>query len=204
MDKDQLARRQRRIRFRVDPTLFMLTAQRKKVSRRRRSRSRLRRVGESRARRRTDEEIEKARNILLANFYRRSERQRARQPDRHLRSLLRRLPQLFNAADDYRKVTKEDVRRARKNISSRRTAPWRRSCREKAGPESGAQRRKAVAVGSGQCSKKREESDWSLRSSVRVFRCVATRMTLAVRFNARERCSPAPVASATFEPLSRR
>jgi predicted Zn-dependent peptidase len=90
-----------------------------------------------------DQEVEKAKNILLANFYRsiKTISGRANQIGTY-EVFFGDYQKLFNAAEDYRKVTKEDVRRvAQKYFADKnRTVATLIPEKEETQPTAGAQK----------------------------------------------------------------
>jgi len=114
VDKDQLALVVNGdYDFAFDPTLFMLTAQPKEgVAPEAVENAIYEEFGKIERESVTDQEIEKAKNILLANFYRQIKtiNGRANQIGTY-EVFFGDYRKLFNAADDYKKVTKADVQR---------------------------------------------------------------------------------------------
>jgi len=114
VDKDQLALVVNGdYDFAFDPTLFMLTAQPKEgVAPESVEKAIYEEFGKVERESVTDQEIEKAKNILLANFYRQIKtiNGRANQIGTY-EVFFGDYRKLFNAADDYKKVTKADVQR---------------------------------------------------------------------------------------------
>ena len=143
VDEDQLAISvEADYEFAFDPTLFLITAQPKEgVEARAVERvmyEELDRVKKDLAR---DEEIEKAKNILLANFYRsiRTISGRADQIGRY-EVFFGDHKKLFSAADDFRKVAKEDVRRVAQKYFADRNRTVATLVPENEGPQSEGQK----------------------------------------------------------------
>jgi zinc protease len=114
VDKDQLAIAiDSNLEFAFDPTLFMVIAQPKAgVATEAVERAIYDEFGKTRSQPVTDQEIAKAKNILLANFYR--EMKTISDRANTLGSyevFFGDYRKLFDAAQEYNKVTKEDVRR---------------------------------------------------------------------------------------------
>ncbi len=123
VDKDQLALVVNGdYDFAFDPTLFLLTAQPKEgVAPESVEKAIYEEFGKVERESVTDQEIEKAKNILLANFYRQIKtiNGRANQIGTY-EVFFGDYRKLFNAADDYKKVTKADVQRvAQKYFSAK-------------------------------------------------------------------------------------
>ena len=114
VDKDQLAIEiTGDIDFAFDPTLFMISAQPKEgIAPEAVEKAVYEELEKARAGQITDQELEKAKNILLANFYRsiKTISGRANQIGSY-EVFFGDYRKLFNAADEYRKVTKDDLRR---------------------------------------------------------------------------------------------
>ncbi len=99
--------------FAFDPTLFVITSQPKEgVATSAVERALYEELEKTKKEPVTDQELEKAKNILLANFYRgiKTINGKANQLGSY-EVFFGDYQKLFNAAEDYRKVTKEDVRR---------------------------------------------------------------------------------------------
>ncbi len=142
VDKDQLALSvQANYDFAFDPTLFVITAQPKEgVTTTAVERAVYEEFDKTRKDSVTEQELEKAKNILLANFY------------RQIKTISGRADQigsyevffgdyrkLFNAAEDFRKVTRDDVRRVAqkyftdKNRTVATLVPEREATQQEAG-----------------------------------------------------------------------
>ena len=101
------------IDFAFDPTLFMISTQPKEgIAHEAVEKAVYEELEKARAGQITDQELEKAKNILLANFYRsiKTISGRANQIGSY-EVFFGDYRKLFNAADEYRKVTKDDLRR---------------------------------------------------------------------------------------------
>ena len=145
VDKDQLALSvAAEYDFAFDPTLFVITSQPKEgvapEAVEKAVYDELERVKKDLV---ADQEVEKAKNILLANFYRsiKTISGRANQIGTY-EVFFGDYQKLFGAAEDYRKVTKEDVRRvAQKYFADRnRTVATLIPEKEEPQPSAGAQR----------------------------------------------------------------
>ena len=145
VDKDQLALSvSADYDFAFDPTLFVITSQPKEgVAPDAVERAVYDEFGRVKKDLVADQEIEKAKNILLANFYRsiKTISGRANQIGTY-EVFFGDYRKLFGAAEDYRKVTKEDVRRvAQKYFADKnRTVATLIPEKEEAQPTAGAQK----------------------------------------------------------------
>jgi zinc protease len=114
VDKDQLAIAvESSMDFAFDPTLFTLVAQPKAgVQPEAVEKAIYEELDKAKAQPVTDQELEKAKNILLANFYRQMKTINGRANTLgSYEVFFGDYKKLFTAADDYSRVTKEDVRR---------------------------------------------------------------------------------------------